>query len=144
MPQVKIRIENTDDNQAGVGNASATSTKDDKKKVSATTIFTNQMIATAKQTMNFAINNIGNFTGDYIAQSKAQELVSFVGDVVSIVTGALVSPAAAVVAVAGLAVKQTFETISDIRKNQLSERPRSYLIERSGNATKNGSRGTEN
>lgn len=146
MAQVKIRIE-SGINQSGVGNASAVGTKSDseKNKVSAKSIFAHQMVATAKQTMNYAVNNIGNFTGNYIMQSQIQNALDMVGDASTLVMGAVSSGAVGLaVAAVGIATKKTFEIVSSVRNDTLSERQRAYMMERSGNATKNGSRGTEN
>lgn len=146
MALVKIRIENNVD-IPGVGNAAALTTTQDegKKKVGAKSIFANQMVATAKQTMNYAISNFGNFTGNYIKQDAIQNTVDFIGDLSTIGTGIAAGGwVGGLVATIGIATKKTFEAISDFRNNELSERQRAYMIERSGNATKNGSRGTEN
>lgn len=146
MAMVKIRIENNVD-IPGVGNAAAITTKPDEasKKIGAKSLFAHQMIATAKQTFNYAISNIGNFTGDYIKQDQVQNIVDSIGDLSTVGLGfASGGVVGGIVVSIGIATKKTFEVISDMRKNELSERQRAYMLERSGNATKNGSRGTEN
>lgn len=143
---VKIRIENNVD-IPGVGNAAQLTTKPDeaKKKVGAKTLFAHQMVATAKQTANYAISNIGNFTGNYIKQDQVQSTVDLIGDLSTVGLGfASGGVVGGIIASIGIATKKTFEVVTDMRKNELSERQRAYMLERSGNATKNGSRGTEN
>ena len=144
MAQIKVRIERGQD-QSGIGNGSATKTSTDSAKSFALmSTFTHQAISTGKQIVNYATNNIANFTGNYMQQDAVTSIIDIAGDVATIGTAFAVNPIAGAVAVLGVATKKTFEAISDYRNNQLSQRQTDYLLARSGNATKNGSRGTEN
>lgn len=145
MPAVKVRIEKTQTDQSGVGKSSATGTKDSSAtKTAALSLFAHKMVATAKQTVNYAVNNIGNFTGDFVLQDRIQEVVDGVSELATIGVAFATNPVAGAVAVAGLGIKTTLKAVTDYRNDVIAERDRSYLLARSGNATKNGSRGTEN
>lgn len=145
MPQLKIRIE-TGADQSGTGNASATKTGNASlKKIAAGSIFAHQMMGTSKQLINFAVNNISNFTGNEMLQRNAQAAMEFVGTLTTIATGFIsAGTVGGLVAVAGITTQAATNLFTSMRKDNLSERQRAYMVERSGNATKNGSRGTEN
>lgn len=105
------------------------------------------------QGVNFALGNIGNFTGNYLVQRDVNNAKQFVSDLLSIGTltlagakfglpGAAVGFAVGVISNASSKVYQAIETSVETQKQN-------YAIEqlqnRSGlNTTKDGSRGTEN
>ena len=103
------------------------------------------MMGIGKQIFNYAVSNVGFFTGNYIAQDNINLALNIVSDIstvgTGIVAGGLVGGAAALI---GIGTKHTLEAITDRRKDVISERERNYWLARSGNSTTNGSRGTEN
>lgn len=143
MPNVKIRIEKGQQ-QAGDGNLN-TQGSEQSKSVAVTSIFAHQMLGTAKQIVSYAANNVGNYTGDYIQQSKINQGLETVSDLATISAGIMAGGwVGGIVAVAGITTKKVFQYITDTRNDILAERDREYMLARSGNSTTNGSRGTEN
>ena len=144
MPQVKVRVERVQE-LAGEANINQKVASDEKKNVAATSIFAHQMMGIGKQIFNYAVSNVGFFTGNYIAQDNINLALNIVSDIstvgTGIVAGGLVGGAAALI---GIGTKHTLEAITDRRKDVISERERNYWLARSGNSTTNGSRGTEN
>lgn len=146
MPQVKIRIEKGQE-QAGVGNASATRVSEENSmmKSASMSLFAHQMIGEAKQIANYAVSNVGNFTGDYILQDRINTTMEMLGDAMTLGT-AFVSggPLGVAIAATGIGLKKTLQAVSTFRNDTLAQRNIDLMIARSGNSTKNGSRGTEN
>jgi len=114
--------------------------------------FFNLIESQAKQAVKFTLGNIGNFTGDYIAQehvNNALEAVSFIENVgIAALAGAKFGPVGALVG-AGIAVAGTASSkainlftgyLDNIRQNKAIEQLRT----RAGlNSNNNDSRGTE-
>lgn len=142
MPNVRIRIEK--EQEAG-GEAQQTQPKSEAKNVATQTFFAHQMLGTAKQIVRFQASNVGNFTGNYIKQEQINQTLDVLGDASTIALGfAAKGPIGAVVATIGIGTKHVLKAISDAREDELRERDRLLVMERSGNSTRNGSRGTEN
>lgn len=145
MPQVKVRIEKAQD-QAGVGNVSATAVdKNLFAKTASMSLFAHQMAGEVKQIASYAANNVGNFVGDYILQDRINTTMEVLGDLGTIGLGfASGGPIGALVAAGGIGVNKALQAVSTFRNDALAQRNIELMIARSGNATKNGSRGTEN
>lgn len=143
MPDIRIRIEKPKDSRAE--NQQQQPQARDTENVALQTIFAQQMISTGKQIISFQASNIGNFTGNYVMQDNVNEMLDVVGDLSTVALG-FVSKGwvGGLVAISGIATKKVFEFISQQQQNKILEMERDYLVKRSGNATTNGSRGTEN
>lgn len=109
---------------------------------------------TATKAVNFSINNIGNFTGNYIQQQEVNEVKQGISGLVSIgfstlagaklggLPGAIVG---FVVGVGSIVVDTVFDDISNRAQNSKNNFEISMLRERVGlNTIYDGSRGTEN
>lgn len=146
MPQVKIRIEKGQET-AGAGQELQEQNRQEarKEQIAAVSIFANQMINIAKQSINYAMTNVGVRTGNYVLQDRINDAVKRIGQAATIGMGFYTGGVAGgFIAIAGLTTQTIFEEISrneQIRQDNIKSE---YLVERSGNATKNGSRGTEN
>lgn len=109
---------------------------------------------TAVQSVNFAISNIGNLTGDYIAQRNVGVAKQAISGVISVGmstaggaavggwVGAIVGFSVGVVSLIGSSVQSEIQNRLDTAKQNLEI---AQLRDRAGlNATYDGSRGTEN
>jgi len=104
--------------------------------------------------INYNLNNIGNFTGDYITQRHVNETRTILSDVASLgiatIAGAKFGGApgaiiATVVQAAGLATSAIVNYSLNQIQNTKTNYEISQLKDRSGlNSLKDGSRGTEN
>lgn len=142
MPNVRIRIEK---GQEAGDDAQQTQQKTESKNVATTSLFAHQMLGTAKQIIGFQTSNIANFTGDYMKQDRVNDLLDVFGDASTIALGfASAGPVGGAVAMIGVATKSALKLIGQSREDELRERDRLLALERSGNSTRNGSRGTEN
>lgn len=107
----------------------------------------------ATQSVNFALSNIGNFTGDYITQRKVNEAKQSASGImtigVSTIAGAKYGPWGAaigfVVGAVSVISGGVFNVISNSVENAKENYNISQLRERAGlNSIYDGSRGTEN
>lgn len=109
---------------------------------------------TAVQSVNFAVSNIGNLTGDYIAQRNVSVVKQAVSGVMSVGmstaggaamggwVGAIVGFSVGVVSLVGSSVQSEIQNRLDTAKQNLEI---AQLRDRAGlNTTYDGSRGTEN
>ena len=115
--------------------------------------FFNFIESQAKQTVMYGINNIGNFTGDYITQRKIQETVQMTNMLLNIGTATLAGAkygapgaiAGFTIAIAGTAINAGLSEYSQWISNRKINYSIDRLRERSGlNQSLDGSRGTEN
>lgn len=115
--------------------------------------FFNFVESQAKQFVMYNINNVGNFTGDYIAQRKIQETVQFasiLGNIgMATIAGAKYGAPGAIagftIAIAGTAINAGLSEYSQWISNRKINYSIDRLRERSGlNQSLDGSRGTEN
>ena len=144
MPDIKIRIEKTQKKDTALG-ASSQTPSTDVKQVAATSIFAHQMMGVSKQIISFSASNVANFTGNYLEQDRVNQTLDVISDVSTVTMGfATGGPVGGAIAISGIVTKKIFQAISDARQNVLMERDRQYMLQRSGNAALNGSRGTEN
>lgn len=145
MPNIKIRVEKGQETAGDGREVQEQQASTRAEKIAVTSIFANQMMNVGKQIVNYSINNVGNLTGDYIVQSQINQALDVFSDIATIGTGfATGGWIGGVVAATGVAIKkgvQFFQEEQDIRK---ANRQSAYLRERTGNATTNNSRGTEN
>lgn len=145
MPNIKIRIEKGEET---AGDGQELQEKSNKKKEdkfnAAITLVAHQALNDAKKVLNYSVNNIGNFTGDYTKTESIQEIISGVGDIASVAVGFAASPVAGIIAISGVVLSKTFETISYFQDQKHKQIEQEFLLERSGNSLLNGSRGTEN
>lgn len=114
--------------------------------------FYDLIVSEAKQIAGFTINNIGNFTGNYLAQEQinnALQLLSLGTKLgMAAVAGSAFGPAGSLVAVGVVAVgeytSQTFQLILGYNENTRQNRMIDQLRARAGlNGTNNDSRGTD-
>ena len=108
---------------------------------------------TATKAVSFSINNIGNFTGNYIKQQEVNEIKQGISGVMTIgmstLAGAKFGPwgavAGFVVGVSSIVANTIFDDISNRANNAKNNFEISMLRERAGlNTIYDGSRGTEN
>lgn len=144
MPSVKIRIEKSQEN-LGDSNLDQKASGDEKKQIAIATAFTHQIMGIGKKIVSYASSNIGNFTGDYKLQDDINATLDLVSDGSTVALGFSAGGwIGGLVAIAGVATKRVIETINTNRNDFVLERERAVLLARSGNATNDGSRGTEN
>lgn len=118
--------------------------------------FFNFMEAQTKKAVNYSINNIGNFTGDYQTQRNIQAGLSMANDLMNIGTAAMSgfiatggNPIGALIgatlAVGASAINFAYEINSLNMQQKKSDYAISQIRARSGlNQLTDGSRGTEN
>lgn len=116
--------------------------------------FFNMIQSQAKQFMSYSIENIGNFTGDYIKQQQTQNAKQFTDFALNVTSAAIAglkltgSPygaiVGAVVAVAGQGISYAEQFYAGEVENKRQNRAIAQLRTRAGlNSTNNGSRGTD-
>ena len=150
MPNVRIRIERGVETAGdGLEQQESLLTKQQKKQVSVATLFAKQIINNTKQIVKAEINRIGSKTGDYIKQANANAALDVVGEISTLATGAFLSvktmnPIPIIAASASIGMKYG-QKIADLQEEYRHANIQyEYMQIRSGNATTNGSRGTEN
>lgn len=148
MPQVRIRIEKGVET-AGDGQEKQEAKVEEEKKepVASPTamLFYHQAIATGKQIVGYATSNVANFTGNNLLQDQVNQTMDVLGDLTMIAVGAGSKGIPGfIVATVGVTTKEVFQVISAVQNNVHLQNEQNYLLKRSGNATTNGSRGTEN
>lgn len=95
----------------------------------------------AMQAINYTVSNIGNFTGNYLAQQNTQAAVSAIKQAVGIVSAFAVNPIAGAIAVASTAINFGYSEYTANYNNRKQNREIAILRERSGLDTlTNGSR----
>lgn len=103
--------------------------------------------------INFTVNNIGNFTGDYQAQRNAQLNLSILNEAMglgmAVYAGSRFGAPGVAVALGVYAANKTISTMQQYALINLQQKQSNYSIEqlrnRAGlNSYKDGSRGTEN
>lgn len=150
MPNVRIRIEKGTET-AGDGQELQEKElkKQQDKRISIATMFAHQMIGQMESIFKTELGRVGDKTGDYIAQEGINSTLDVISSLGAIATGAATSistmnPVPVIMAVVSVAVKtgQKYYGISEQQRHARYQRE--FLLERSGNATTNGSRGTEN
>lgn len=151
MPQVKIRIERGIET-AGDGQEQQEQKIQNNqglKKVAITTAFAHTMINSGKQIINYSLSNVGQFTGNNLLQDTINGALEILGDVGNVAVGLVTSiatenPIPLIASVVSVGVKYGTKAYSDQQELRHSEYQHNFMLERSGNSTKNGSRGTEN
>ena len=156
MADGKIYIIVTDQLPGGSGEPQPNGQKDKKEEASlkdfAQHRFFNLVESQARQAINYSINNIGNFTGDYVKQQHIQDamqVVSFLSDIgVSAIAGAKYGAWGIAIAVGVTVLGKGITTYEQLaagnNENVRRNREISQLRLRAGvSSTTNGSRGTE-
>ena len=151
MPQVKIRIEK------GVQTAGDGQEQQEQKNrntqglnnVAVATAFAHTMINTGKQIITYSFSNVGQFTGNNLKQDQINTALEILGDVGSIAAGIATSvisenPVPLFASIMSIGTKYGLRSYSEYQEFKHGEYQRNLLLERSGNSTTNGSRGTEN
>ena len=114
--------------------------------------FFNLIESQAKQAVSYTIGNIGNFTGDYIAQQGAATAMSFISDLtdigMSIAAGSKFGVPGMIVAGAVTVISKVGNTAYSVYSGWVETSKRNRAIDqlrtRAGlNGTNNGSRGTD-
>lgn len=114
-----------------------------KEKAAMIGVFSHVAIAQAKKITQFAVSNVGNFTGDYVLQYNTQQLMSIIGDITSIGIGALAGGIPGALAVfTGIAINNTLETIGIAQNIKKENYQANFIKERGGDVYNDGSRGT--
>lgn len=147
MPNIKVRITSqSEEMQAGGLDAlQAQQASTDVKRMATASLFVHAAVGNVRQAVQYGLSNVGNFTGDYIAQQRINQTLEVVGDVSSIVMGAVSGGwAGAIIATASVAFKGITKEISRSISYENEEINAYMARQRSGNALMNGSRGTEN
>lgn len=146
MPNVKIRIERGVQTAGDGQEQQENLGKQNNQPIASPTqmLFYHQAIATGKQILSYATSNVANFTGNYLLQDQINNAVDILGDATTLALGATRGWAGLIVAGVGLTTKKVLQAISLVQETKHLENEQNYLLKRSGNATTNGSRGTEN
>lgn len=99
----------------------------------------------AKQFVNYSLNNIGNFTGNYQTQRDINAMTSLVNTAIGIGSAfARFGVAGGIVAVAGVGINYAYQDYSLYVANNQQNRAISMVRDLSGmNALLDGSRGTQ-
>ena len=154
-----IIISDKRDDDGNGGNTPADTTQKDSNKKSSQSIITHQfynfITSQAKQFVNYNIQNIGNFSGDYITQRRVNEAIQGLNITMNIggafisgtmMTGnPLVGAAFATIAIAGTAINAMYQSHTQRIQNAKTNYNIDQLRRRSGlNTYIDGSRGTEN
>lgn len=114
--------------------------------------FFNFIQAEAKQSIDYTLSNIGNFTGDYVTQQHVQNAMSIASVLSNIAMAAYAgskfgpwgAAIGAGVVIAGTAITKTQELFLGYSQNNLQNKQIEQLRTRAGlNSSNNGSRGTE-
>lgn len=147
MPNVKVRITSETEEQqtGGMGTlAQRTSAASDTSKTATTSLFVNAISSNIKQAVRFGLSNVGNFTGDYIKQSRINNALEVISNVSTVAMGALSSGwVGAVVATASIALRVGFQEVSRQNDMRLGRIQSQFAMERTGNQLFDGSRSTE-
>ena len=146
MPNVKVRITSeTEEQQQGGMEQIQPSKGSDTARMATTSLFVHAAVNNVKQAVQFGLSNVGNFTGDYIAQRNINQALDAMSGVSSIVMGAVTGGwAGAVIATASVAMRGITGEISRQMQYRNEDIQTSMMLQRSGNALTDGSRGTEN
>ena len=148
MPNIKIRIERgvqtAGDGQEIQENANKTS----PKKIALVSAFAHQTLNTGKQIISYSSSNVGNFTGNNVLQDQINNNLEILGYVTNIATGVATSvstwnPIPAIASIASVGFSIGTKVYSRVQEERHGDVKVNFLINRSGNLTKNGSRGTE-
>ena len=158
----KIYIIVTDERpiESNVNNQVVSSNKGENKNNSLMTHLSNEMILNnlkgiVAKDINYRLSNVGNFTGDYIAQTNINNALSFTNALSNIGMSGLSTfmatgnPALALmsagVSLANTIVNRAFNVNSLMIENQKTNYEIAQLKDRAGlNSKLDGSRGTEN
>ena len=148
MPLVKIRVEAGSEDtgiKQDANQAQKALTEQEKARQASMSLFTHAMQSEVKKIINYSVANIGNLTGDSIRQQNVQRTMGYIQDIATIALGYKSSGAVgATIAIAGITLSKGLEVASYFIEQRHNDIEREYLLERSGNATLNGGRGTEN
>ena len=145
MPSIKIRIEKGVET-AGDGQERQETKQESQQPVAnpATMIFYHQAISTGKQILGYATSNVANFTGNNLLQDEVNRQMEILGDMTTLAMGVTQGWSGLIVASVGLTTKKVLQVMTRMQENVHLQNEQNYLLKRSGNATTNGSRGTEN
>ena len=151
MPNVKIRIERGVQT-AGDGQEQQEQKNRDAQGVSKVAVagaFAHTMINTGKQIVSYSLSNVGQFTGNNLKQDQINTALEILGDVGSIVAGVATTvltenPVPLFASIVSIGTKYGLRAYSEYQEFKHGEYQRNIMLERSGNSTTNGSRGTEN
>lgn len=146
MPQVKIRIERGVETSGDGQERQEQAQQEQKQAVASPTqmIFYHQAISTGKQIVGYATSNVANFTGNNLLQDQVNQQMDILSDMTTIALGATRGWAGLAVATVGVTLKKGLQFMTMLKEQEHLRHEQEYLMKRSGNATLNGSRGTEN
>ena len=144
MPSVKIRI-SQESTEKMEGEVEGLTPSVSRERIAGISFFAHQAINTGKQIVNYEISNVGVKTGNYVLQEQINQAVEIVGDFATIGTGFMAGGwIGGAVAIAGVTTKNVLKEVSRAEGIKHENIEYEYLKTRSGNTTRNGSRGTEN
>ena len=150
MPQVKIRIEKGVETAGDGREIQETKLSSmEFKKMAVVTAFGRQVANTGRQIINYSLSNVGQFTGNNLKQDEINWQLDMLGDVANVTSGIVTSimtenPLPAIASITSIGIKYGTRAYSEYQEFRHAEYQSNLLRERSGNSTKNGSRGTEN
>ena len=144
MPEIKVRLE------AGVQTAGDGKELQEKApseltagNVASVGIFANLAVSQAKRITNYAIANIGNFSGDYVLQRNIQQTMDLIGSASTIVMGAVAGGIPGlIVATVGVGINYALEAVSVATNIKKENYQAAFIRERGGDVYNDGSRGT--
>lgn len=140
MANVKIRVESVS-NEELESQRQGQEVSGGGEKLVISSVFVHQTLSLAKQTISTGLNNIGNFTGNYVKQDQVQNQVEVLSDMASIGIGAMAGGwVGAVVAATGVVFKRITNFVVENQNQLHAERQSEFLKIRSGNSLTNGSR----
>lgn len=150
MPNVRIRIQKDKVESEDLSNKEQKALeKKRSSQIAIVSTFANQMLNQAKQVITYSSSRYGDRTGDYVKQSQINnelEILNMVGSVAGgLATSVATSnPIPAIVTAISTTIKVSQNLNDKYYASWKAEKERELLLARSGNATTNGSRGTEN
>lgn len=141
MPDITIRLQKgTETAGDGLELQEDKGSKANNKKMAAVTLITNFAISQGKAILSASISNIGITTGDYIKQEQIQQMMGYAQDLAGIGAAFVINPLVGAFAVAGAGIKYGIQIYTDIKKAEIENVKITYMRDRSGNTTINGSR----
>lgn len=145
MPDIKIRISKGEQTAGDGQEIQEQKQQASKERIAVVSVLATQMVGIAKQSINYALNNVGVNTGNYVLQEQINNAMDVVSDVATIGLGfGAGGIVGGLIAIAGVTTKTVFSEISRNTAIRHENLRNDYLLARSGNSAKNGSRGTEN
>lgn len=140
MANVKIRVETISNEELATQKQGQEAKGQNSEKLLTASLFVHQAMNVGKQIVNYAVSNIGNYTGDYVKQDRVQQAMDVVSTIGTIGVAFATNWVAGILTVGALAVKEGLNYRSEQQNIKHAENNAEYLRKRSGNSLTNGSR----